>query len=308
MIKRVIKRGAESLQPAGEAALQEAFTTGDTRKLEAATKIARTFTDLDKQLATIYNVTGLADIPLPTPDEQTNEYFQQKAKEYQTEPPKFIGALQIMYTESLVAVALLDARHRLAVENSDITGAQRALAYIKPLAQSWETIRQTFESPDLKATLDLLEQKAKQQPAPSGKSDTSRNIIRELFETISHSESQSPTRRLASTTPRPQEVPVTNVIDLQGTRLNLTTASLGEILRRYRLSNNLTQAEVARLLGEEGSSVSYVSAIERDQINPGSGKLQQFVQALHIPEDVANAMYRKMSDAELRRKSQKKRK
>jgi len=58
-----------------------------------------------------------------------------------------------------------------------------------------------------------------------------------------------------------------------------STIRLGQRLRRIRLSRNMTQAEVAKNL----YSVSYVSGIERGQIRPSLGALEQLADRLQVP-------------------------
>jgi transcriptional regulator with XRE-family HTH domain len=54
---------------------------------------------------------------------------------------------------------------------------------------------------------------------------------------------------------------------------------LGQRLRSIRLSRNLTQAQLAKDL----FSISYVSGLERGQIRPSLGALEQLASRLEVP-------------------------
>lgn len=285
----------QTLTQAGKQADHEAIIAGG--KLWGAYKTAT------EKIDAILDDLPTADIALPTEEEQTNAqyhtteaYLQQRVQ--QADPLATTIAFGKLYEGYALGVALTVMRLEEATHSSrsreevpDLVRSLDTLAHIRKGIEDTLATQQEELQPLLHALTPYTTQS--EIPPQAQELDSPESIWLKVHEGfIALTRQDEPARPSHIQLPQSELiVPEETTNYLPPPEIPLVTdadrdvATLGEMVRIYRLNANLSQGDIAQQLNQgQGRSHSYLSGIERGTTRPSPEMLEDLMQVLGIPE------------------------
>lgn len=258
--------------------VKEAVNTGNVDRIQAVASLMTVVSQARNIMLETLEAAGFEDVPLATPQEEEaiKESGIRETLVLEAQPSSnFLNGVAAGFVEASYLVG-----HRFANQTPDNPMTiHQALGQVQAVGRAWAAFEAEFDTDRGRESLTALDLGTDQQKVQTPETGSWVSAMVDAAKAArANIAAQKPTPEVPEEPkvyqPAAQTVEVANAEFAAAVFAILKEApTLDRALRRRRLNRDETQSETA---GRQ-FSVSYMSAVERGQINPSIGALQRIV-------------------------------